>query len=658
MNQLRSGVLLGLLLCFGALSGCQDQASSTDESRGVSVDTRTDSVMPEADELGVYHALIIGVNDYQKWPQLKFAYQDADDIRKILTSRYRFDPENVSFLGNKDATLKNIVTVMTRLLSTLTEKDNLLIYYAGHGQLDPLTDSGYWIPVDGDIYDETSWVRFSTITEKITSQNVKLKNILLITDSCYGGALSRSGPTPGKANPDQDGEQEYLRSLSEIAPKKSRQVVASGGFEEVPDQSVFGELLRRNLRDNTMPLVDVEYLFFKNVLPALIKVGVQRPRISKLASGLNIDGQFIFALRDASLLATPASDLATDHDSTETDRGDATPAVTPTVTAPVATTPTPAPQIVKFNANPLELQPGQMVTVEWETKNAVAVTLNGSTVALSGATKMLPPKSTTFTLNVVNADGKVVSSNLAIEVIQPVASITRFEISPSTIKAGESAELHWQTSGAEKVEIVGIGELDAKGSYSVSPRQSTNYELRVSNSGGSDKQTVQLKVQAAEPPAPTPTRPDRVNLSTIDRAAITLQKPAIAINRATAIAALANTIVASGTASIKQTYTADLDTAGAPSNANADIWFEAKTATDRWLVPRGTALIAAMTTSEPGLSGCQKAALAKSGVNIASLRVGSFLCVKTTDGHFSQIKVMGLPAARVGVLDIQFTTWK
>ena len=38
----------------------------------------------------------------------------------------------------------------SRLRGELTERDNLLIYYAGHGVLDEEADIGSWLPVDAE----------------------------------------------------------------------------------------------------------------------------------------------------------------------------------------------------------------------------------------------------------------------------------------------------------------------------------------------------------------------------------------------------------------------------------------------------------------------------------------------------------------------------
>jgi peptidoglycan-associated lipoprotein len=84
----------------------------------------------------------------------------------------------------------------------------------------------------------------------------------------------------------------------------------------------------------------------------------------------------------------------------------------------------------------------------------------------------------------------------------PTASIS---VSPSTIQAGQSASLTWQTSNATDVSIDGIGAVQPNGSQTVSPTDSTTYHLTAKGSGGTQEATARLTVAQAPPPPPPPT---------------------------------------------------------------------------------------------------------------------------------------------------------
>ncbi len=95
-----------------------------------------DVKLPE-NEFGRYHALVIGNNDYQHLRNLTTAVGDADAVAKLLEQKYGFQ---VTKLIN--ATRRDIAGALNRLRQTLTEKDNLLVYYAGHGVLDEEAGAG------------------------------------------------------------------------------------------------------------------------------------------------------------------------------------------------------------------------------------------------------------------------------------------------------------------------------------------------------------------------------------------------------------------------------------------------------------------------------------------------------------------------------------
>ena len=94
--------------------------------------------------VGSYFALVIGNNKYQHWSRLDSAVNDANKIGQILSSKYNFKVTSLI-----DANRDEIMNAIFAMRENLKENDNLLIYFAGHGELDEEADRGYWIPVDG-----------------------------------------------------------------------------------------------------------------------------------------------------------------------------------------------------------------------------------------------------------------------------------------------------------------------------------------------------------------------------------------------------------------------------------------------------------------------------------------------------------------------------
>jgi hypothetical protein len=280
-------------LCAAAVSiaqgGCRRaQDARAEADRGV---VRVEDVV-DAGTFGDYRALVIGINDYSAWPHLKFAERDAGDLRDLLVSEYGFPSGNVVTLLGAKATESNILGELHTMIASAQEKDNVLVYYAGHGQLDAITETGYWIPVDAKLADESSWIPFSVIRDLANGPRGRAKSVVLITDSCYGGALTtRGGPPPVGSEPADNGP--YEEKLLKSVDKRTRQVIASGGFETVPDVSVFAKLWKDALRENRHRIIDLEYLFWTRVYPGVASTGMQSPVMVRLRDEPEYQGYFV-----------------------------------------------------------------------------------------------------------------------------------------------------------------------------------------------------------------------------------------------------------------------------------------------------------------------------------------------------------------------------
>ena len=105
--------------------------------------------------------------------------------------------------------------------------DSLLIYYAGHGK--EIQGDGYWIPTNGERDDNTYWVSNDFITKAL--KNSKSKNILVISDSCYSGTLSRGIAI----NRVEKQKSKKKTPLDVYQRTKTRMVITSGNLEPVLD---------------------------------------------------------------------------------------------------------------------------------------------------------------------------------------------------------------------------------------------------------------------------------------------------------------------------------------------------------------------------------------------------------------------------------------
>ncbi len=246
---------------------------------------------------GDYHALIIGINNYQEWPQLRTAVKDAEGLKDVLLRRYKFPKDQVILKVDREATRRSIIRDLRNLASNLTIKDNLLIYFAGHGQLDDLTGDGFWVPVEGKLKAPDTWISHANIKNILSSENVKAKNIVVVADSCYSGMLLRGGPSLLSVD-----DKKYQFKLKEMASRRSRQVITSGGLEPVADggrngHSLFAYYFLKALEENTRKAIDLENLFHTYVWKPVTDIGGQRPNVGRLKTPMDEDGQFVLVIK-------------------------------------------------------------------------------------------------------------------------------------------------------------------------------------------------------------------------------------------------------------------------------------------------------------------------------------------------------------------------
>jgi len=160
-----------------------------------------------------------------------------------------------------------------------------------------------------------------------------------------------------------------------------------------------------------------------------------------------------------------------------------------TVTVQVGAAPPGNPQIIRFEANPVSIAPGQSSTLSWTTTGASTVSISPTvgSVTPNGSTTVTPAQTTTYTLTATSADGNKVTAPVTV-VVAPVnvPQILTFVANPPTIDAGQSTKLCWQVSNSTNITITpGVGSnLNANDCATVSPNTTTTYTLTATNAAG------------------------------------------------------------------------------------------------------------------------------------------------------------------------------
>jgi len=173
-------------------------------------------------------AVVIGVNDYQNWPKLRYAVNDANSVEEVLATRFGFPRDHIRKLLNGEATRQRIMQVLGDELSDsrkVQREDRVFFFFAGHGATRTLEDGrqiGFIVPVDADSSNYYS-TAISMTTIREAADLIPAKHIYFLMDSCYSGlALTRGA-----------GEFSKDRSyLEEVTRRTARQILTAGGAEQ------------------------------------------------------------------------------------------------------------------------------------------------------------------------------------------------------------------------------------------------------------------------------------------------------------------------------------------------------------------------------------------------------------------------------------------
>jgi uncharacterized caspase-like protein len=280
-----------LLLLLATFAYGQEGVTPTRGVEPVSSPQQTEVV------LGPYYALVIGNNNYQYLPKLQTAVSDAKAVAKLLEQTYGFKVKLII-----DATRNDIYGAMNDYRRTLNDTSNLLIYYAGHGSVDEDNHEAYWLPVDAQPDNNVNWISADDITADLRA--MRARHVLIISDSCYSGAISQSTRGADVAITPRERAAYLLRVLG----SKSRTLMASGGKEPVADNgddehSVFAGALLRGLSQMQQNEFTADDLF-EQFLPAVAGRSAQTPHYSFISNSGHEYGDFVFAKQSSITVAS------------------------------------------------------------------------------------------------------------------------------------------------------------------------------------------------------------------------------------------------------------------------------------------------------------------------------------------------------------------
>jgi tetratricopeptide (TPR) repeat protein len=235
-----------------------------------------------AESVQKYYAILIAENEYEdaSIADLKNPVNDARELKDILENQYTFNPSNIDTLFNRSR--EDILQSIIQRCNSLTENDNLLIFFAGHGiaEKDRYENvDGFWIPISAKKGFTGSYISQDDINRALRRSFAK--HILLVADACFSGAFTRSLSTDAN---------KYIQQQNKMA---SRKIIASGNLEPVPDNSLLMYYLKKSLKENKDKYISAKDLF-DGFYKAIINNTDNLPQYAAIKNVGDEGGEFVF----------------------------------------------------------------------------------------------------------------------------------------------------------------------------------------------------------------------------------------------------------------------------------------------------------------------------------------------------------------------------
>ncbi|MCM8738892.1 filamentous hemagglutinin N-terminal domain-containing protein [Azospirillum sp. A1-3] len=211
VSEGRNNILLSALDEDGKKS---ERTITVDAPRGTTADSQ-----PRA---GRKIAVLIANAQYQdqELPELD---TPKADVQVVATSLSRLLGYETRIVTNADK--KKIVETLSALGRELTDADQVVVYYAGHGYAFPDSGLGYWLPVDAGAHSPNNWLSNKDVSRLLS--RMPAKHIMLVADSCYSGSFTKDGSISAA-----DIQRDQLRD------RRAVMAMSSGGDEPVMDGDV------------------------------------------------------------------------------------------------------------------------------------------------------------------------------------------------------------------------------------------------------------------------------------------------------------------------------------------------------------------------------------------------------------------------------------
>ncbi len=213
---------------------------------------------------GKQYALVVGTDNYTGgWKKLPNAINDARAIRDELVQDYGFEVQLL-----EDKPMDTIYKAIGEYYHNLQPADQLIIYFAGHGDMErEFMDDGFIVCSDSKARENdltrNSYIQYVKLQKMINK--IPARQILLMLDVCHGGTFNQKRSDPVKTITNRN----ILQFLVDQSQFTCRKFLSSVGTDEAfdgkpGDHSPFANLLLQVLRargDNSNGIVTLSNIF-------------------------------------------------------------------------------------------------------------------------------------------------------------------------------------------------------------------------------------------------------------------------------------------------------------------------------------------------------------------------------------------------------------
>jgi hypothetical protein len=139
-------------------------------------------------------ALVIGIDDYPGRP-LRCCVNDATEVARLLrTNEDKSVNFDVKLLTSAKNTVDNaaILEAVSQFFRSSNHAETAVLYFAGHGLIDPRTNAGY---IAGSDARDGAWgVSLSSLLTLANSAYPTIGSSVIILDCCHAGHLGAAAP--------------------------------------------------------------------------------------------------------------------------------------------------------------------------------------------------------------------------------------------------------------------------------------------------------------------------------------------------------------------------------------------------------------------------------------------------------------------------------